>query len=368
MTHEPRRGKEQHSTEPREGGEREGVTDGRWLIEETDAADADQTASDTDQTASDADQTASDADQAQSEADQRAAERDQAAADRDLAQHPDTESVESYRRSRAERSFGERERQTGTMVRLRTAAARDEQAARRDASAAKRDVAAAARDRLANAIELDAERAADALGPGQEEPLRQALALAATARQNAAADRERAARDRERAAADRQRAATDRTEATDEIQAAHLDDLTGAYRRGMGEAILRHELLRSARAGSPLTVAFVDVDHLKEVNDREGYRAGDRLLQEVAGALTSTLRPYDPVVRTGGDEFVCAMSGVGIDEARERFSEINDSLADRSVSFGLTAALPQDTVETVVERCSAAMRGGRRPERRFPPS
>ena len=57
------------------------------------------------------------------------------------------------------------------------------------------------------------------------------------------------------AAADRERAARDRNDATQEIQAAHLDDLTGVYRRGMGEAILNHELLRSARAGTPLTVS-----------------------------------------------------------------------------------------------------------------
>ena len=325
MTHEPRRGKEQHNTESREGGESGAVSDGRWLIEEG----------------------------------------DQAAADRDLAQHPDREILENYRRSRAERTFGARERQTGTMLRLRTAAARDEQAALRDANAAKRDVAANARDRLASALELEAERAVDGLGPEREESLSHALALAATARQNAAADRERAARDRARAASDRERAAQDRTEATHEIEAANLDDLTGVYRRGMGEAILHHELLRSARAGSPLTFAFVDVDHLKEVNDREGYTAGDRLLQEVAGALTSTLRPYDPVVRTGGDEFVCAMSGVGIDEARQRFSEINETLGHRSVTIGLAEALPKDTVESVVERSSTAMRSGRRAEKRF---
>jgi diguanylate cyclase (GGDEF)-like protein len=364
MTREPKRGTD-GPEEPRDGDVRGAVRGDRWLMEESERADADQTVSDGDQTAADSDQTASDADQAQSESDQRAADRDQAAADRDLARHPGGDNWETYRRSRAERSTGERERQTGTMVRLRTAVARDEQAARRDASAAKRDVAANARDQLANALELEAQRAVHALGPSDDKPLREALAVAATARQNAAADRVRAATDRERAAADRARAASDRSEATLEIQAAHLDDLTGVYRRGMGEAILHHELLRSARAGSPLTVAFVDVDHLKEVNDVDGYAAGDKLLRDVAGALTSTLRPYDPVVRTGGDEFVCAMSGVGIEEARLRFSEINESLADQSVTIGLAEAHPDDTVESVVERSSAAMRSTRRPGRRF---
>jgi diguanylate cyclase (GGDEF)-like protein len=368
MTHEPQRGTNDRPTGPRKEDERGGVVSGSWLIEESELADADQTTSEADQTVSDADQTASDADQAQSESDQLAADRDQAAADRDLAQHPDSDSMEGYRRSRAERNVGERQRLTGTMIRLRTAAARDEVAALRDASADRRDLAASARDRLSSSLELEAAKAAHALGPNQNETLRHALAMAATARQNAAADRERAATDRKRAAADRKRAASDRADATLELQAAHIDELTGVYRRGIGEAILRHELLRAARAGDPLTVAFVDVDRLKEVNDSDGYAAGDKVLQDVAGALTSTLRPYDPVVRTGGDEFVCAMPGVGIDLARERFTEMGEALAARSVTFGLTAALPDDTVESVIERSSAAMRGTRRPSKRLPPS
>jgi diguanylate cyclase (GGDEF)-like protein len=370
MTHEPQRGERDRSSRPLRGDRSGGEGDARWQVQDRDeSGEADQTAADADQTASDVDQTASDADQAQSEADQRAAVRDQAAADRDLARHPEDRShLDDYRRSRAERSFGERERQTGTLIRLRTAVARDEQAARRDATAAKRDMAATARDRLANSLELEAEKAANSLGKPADETLRSAMSLAATARQNAAADRERAARDRERAATDRERAARDRNEATLEIQAANLDELTGVYRRGMGEAILNHELLRAARSDSPLVVAFIDVDQLKMVNDREGYAEGDRLLRDVADALTSTLRPYDPVMRIGGDEFVCALSGVDLNEARQRLGEISESLGPSSFTFGLTAARPDDTVASVIERSSVQMRQSRVVPRRFPPS
>ena len=369
MTREPHRGARDRSEEPFQGGESGGVSDARWQIEDSaEAADADQTASDADQTASDSDQTASDSDQDQSETDQRAADRDQAAADRDLTQHPDEQELEAYRRSRAERSFGERERQTGTLIRLRSAAARDEQAAQRDATAAKRDMAATARDRLASSLELEAERAAGALGSPRDDALRHALGMAATARQNAATDRERAARDRERAAADREKAARDRNSATLELQAADLDELTGVYRRGMGESLIHHELLRAARSGGPLVVAFIDVDGLKEVNDQEGYAAGDKLLRVVADALTSSLRPYDPVIRYGGDEFVCAFSGVELEEVRQRLDDINRSFAAASFAFGLTAALPDDTVASVIERSSIQMRESRSVPKRFPAS
>jgi diguanylate cyclase (GGDEF)-like protein len=371
MTHEPRRGTGSSSGRPLKGEGSGPAFDARWEIEDRgESADSDQTASDADQTASDADQSASDADQAQTDSDQRAADRDQAAADRDQARHPDDrDEVEEYARSRAERSFGEHERQTGTLIRLRTAVSRDEQAARRDATAAKRDMAATSRDRLASSLEIEAERAANDLkSPRDDDALRRALSMAATARQNAGADRERAARDRVRAASDREKAARDRNQATLEIQAAHLDDLTGVYRRGMGDAILNHELLRAARADTPLVVAFIDVDHLKDVNDRDGYAEGDRLLRDVARALVSSMRPYDPVMRIGGDEFVCSLSDVDLNEARERLNEIEESLPAASFTFGLTAARPDDTVATVIERSSVQMRESRAVPKRFPAS
>ncbi|MFL5906137.1 MAG: diguanylate cyclase [Solirubrobacterales bacterium] len=370
MTHEPDRGKEVRSGRPLEGEGSGGDFGTRWDLEDrAEAADVDQTASDADQTASDADQTASDADQAQAETDQRAADRDQAAADRDLARHPeDHGDLEDYRRSRAERGFGERERQTGTMIRLRSAAARDEQGAQRDATAVKRDLAADVRDQLAESLEREAESAAVALEPPTDRALRDALALAATARHNAAADRGRAARDRERAGADREKAARDRNHATLELQAANMDELTGVYLRGMGESLIHHELLRAARSGDPLMVAFIDVDRLKEINDQEGYAAGDKLLRAVADALVSSLRPYDPVIRYGGDEFVCAFSGVDLGEAQLRLEEVNHSLAAASFAIGLTAALPDDTVASIIERSSTEMRKARGSAKRFPAS
>jgi diguanylate cyclase (GGDEF)-like protein len=373
MTHEPRRGTGISSGRPLRGEGSGSDSDARWQIEDRDeSAAGDQSASDADQSASDADQTASDVDQAQAESDQRAADRDQATADRDLARRPaDPDTLDEYARSRAERGFGERDRQTGTLIRLRTAVARDELAARRDATAAKRDMAASARDQLANSLELEAERAervAEAMESPNDDALHTALAVAATARQSAAADRDRAARDRERAAADREKAARDRNEATLEIQAAHLDELTGVYRRGMGEAILNHELLRAARASTPLVVAFIDVDHLKDVNDRDGYAEGDSLLRDVARALVSSMRPYDPVVRIGGDEFVCSLSDVDLNEARQRLNEIEESLPAASFTFGMTAARPDDTVATIIERSSVQMRESRAVPRRFPAS
>ena len=85
----------------------------------------------------------------------------------------------------------------------------------------------------------------------------------------AAADRARAAADRERAAKDRAEASRERARLEAELRSAHLDELTGAYRREMGQLALSHEIDRARRSDGRFVVAFVDVDRLKDVNDHD---------------------------------------------------------------------------------------------------
>jgi len=101
-------------------------------------------------------------------------------------------------------------------------------------------------------------------------------------------------------------------------------------------------------------LAFIDVDGLKRVNDEQGHAAGDALLQDVVGAIRSRLRSYDPVVRFGGDEFVCALSDTGMDQARRRFDEIGEALArsegGSSISVGLAELRPGDSLNELMAR------------------
>lgn len=84
---------------------------------------------------------------------------------------------------------------------------------------------------------------------------------------------------------------------------ARSDPLTGlANRRGWDEQLAR-ELARARRSGEALSVALLDLDDFKALNDAHGHQAGDRLLLEAAAAWYGQLRDVDILCRWGGDEF-----------------------------------------------------------------
>jgi diguanylate cyclase (GGDEF)-like protein len=240
--------------------------------------------------------------------------------------------------------------------RVRLAAARDATAKRRDVSAQARDRAAAQRDRESANIERKM--------ASRGSSLRAALMHAAEIRAQTARDRALAAEDRAKAAADRERAADERNAALAELHRAHIDDLTGAFRRASGQDALQRELDRARRDGGGLVLAFIDVDGLREINNLNGHPVGDALLRDVVEAIRSKIRSYEPIVRFGGDEFVCAVTGIDLDQARQRFKEVQESIAARhegaTVSLGLAELQPDDALKDVIERADAALLDARR--------
>jgi diguanylate cyclase (GGDEF)-like protein len=85
------------------------------------------------------------------------------------------------------------------------------------------------------------------------------------------------------------------------------DDLTGLANRRLLLEHLTHALARSGRAGTNVTVLFLDVDNFKQVNDEFGHSVGDQLLIRVADQLRALLRESDACARVGGDEFVVVL-------------------------------------------------------------
>ena len=312
-------------------------------------AEADQSASDADQVSSDIDQTAADRDQTGADRDQLASDQDQATADKDHAAHLDLSPVDekSYESSREIREGASFERLGNRIRRQATARDRDEAATDRDRMAEIRDEGGRGRDALAIDLQLPtSEREAQLLHELEE------------LRAQAAADRVRAAEYRARAASDRARAVRERARLEAELQAAHLDELTGAYRREMGRLAITHEIDRVRRSGGPFVVAFVDVDELKTVNDRDGHAAGDRVLQSVVRAIRTRLRSFDPIIRYGGDEFVCGLAGTDLAEAERRFDLIGVAIeadAGVGISVGLAELEPGDTADGLTQRAGEAM-------------
>ncbi|MGY1489194.1 GGDEF domain-containing protein [Methylobacillus pratensis] len=90
---------------------------------------------------------------------------------------------------------------------------------------------------------------------------------------------------------------------------AHEDYLTGTLnRRGMDEALVR-EFNRADRFGMPLSIAMMDIDHFKQINDNLGHATGDQALAHLASVIKESLRATDVIARYGGEEFIILLPG-----------------------------------------------------------
>ena len=131
---------------------------------------------------------------------------------------------------------------------------------------------------------------------------------------------------------------------------------------------MQREMTSATRTNKPLILAFIDVDHLKEINDANGHAAGDQMLLQVAETLRANLRPRDLLIRYGGDEFICAISGLEMADAAKWSGRVNAALATTSergsVTVGFAELQTHDSLEDLVARADAALyreRQGRRP-------
>jgi diguanylate cyclase (GGDEF)-like protein len=220
-------------------------------------------------------------------------------------------------------------------IRIRAAEARDAAADAADDVARRRDEQAEARDREADA---------DAMN--NDIPFRVYRAAAKR-------DRHASAGDRTRALHDRVTAGADRIYASRELAQSLTDELTGAHRRSAGLLELEREVSRAQRTGTTYSVAFIDVDGLKGINDSLGHAAGDRLLVNVVNTLRLRVRPYDLVVRFGGDEFLCGLPDMELVEAEQRIALVNSDLQaawTSHITAGLARLESDETAAHLIRR------------------
>ena len=146
----------------------------------------------------------------------------------------------------------------------------------------------------------------------------------------------------------------------------HEDQLTGALnRRGMDEAMDR-ELKRADRQQTPISLALLDIDNFKQLNDTLGHQAGDQALVHLTTVIKEALRPTDEVARYGGEEFIIIMSETALEEAMATLTRLQRELTKKfflhnnerkliTFSAGVALRVVNESAEDLIARADKAM-------------
>jgi len=151
-----------------------------------------------------------------------------------------------------------------------------------------------------------------------------------------------------------------------EKHGARLDPLTGVANRKSFDERFAQEVVRRTQGGSPAVVLLWDIDSFKIINDTYGHRAGDRVLQSVAGCFAAALRTADFVARIGGEEFAVLLIGLGLADAVNIANQLRTAVESLrfhfrgipvrvTVSCGVTELLVGDALEAAFDRADAAL-------------
>ncbi len=155
---------------------------------------------------------------------------------------------------------------------------------------------------------------------------------------------------------------------------AYRDPLTSLWNRRYFEERLKEEFSRSRRAGAGrrFSVAIIDINGFKDINDQHGHQAGDTLLKWVAEFLVAHLRTHDVPCRTGGDEFMLLLPDLSAVDCAPVIARLRDQLAHAntgrpipvSLSIG-SASWPEvsQSCEKILEVADAAMYADKRAQK-----
>lgn len=138
-------------------------------------------------------------------------------------------------------------------------------------------------------------------------------------------------------------------------QLATSDPLTGLYNRRQFQELMEKEILRATRHGRALSLALVDIDHFKPVNDRHGHAAGDGVIRGVAQQLRRNARADQLIARIGGEEFALVYAEQNLDDAAAAAERLRIAVA--AAPFELGGAPVPITVSIGVAQWQRGMAG-----------
>jgi diguanylate cyclase (GGDEF)-like protein len=147
---------------------------------------------------------------------------------------------------------------------------------------------------------------------------------------------------------------------------ATRDELTGLLNRRAMVELMAREHPRIERGQGPLSIALLDIDWFKRINDTHGHQVGDQVLQRFAELMAKPLRAADALARWGGEEFLLLMPGTQCDDARAVLERLRQRVADAgfdaiaaglkvSFSAGVVVCGEGEGLEAAIERADRAL-------------
>ena len=147
---------------------------------------------------------------------------------------------------------------------------------------------------------------------------------------------------------------------------AELDELTGAFNRRCIMRMLDEEIARTARSGAPCTIALIDLDWFKRINDGYGHPTGDEVLRTFAITMFANIRGVDRFGRYGGEEFLLVLPDMAADNAVRALDRLRAIIAELdwsafspgmtvTISAGVATLRPNETPDTFLARADRAL-------------
>ena len=147
---------------------------------------------------------------------------------------------------------------------------------------------------------------------------------------------------------------------------AELDELTGSYNRRCIMRMLDEEIARAGRNGAPCSIALIDLDWFKRINDAFGHPTGDEVLRTFAITMFANIRGIDRFGRYGGEEFLLVLPDMSADHAVRALDRLRAIIADLdwnafspdmivTISAGVATLKPEETPDTFLARADSAL-------------